>query len=87
MKLGVSRTGVSDAGLSPIVTVLTELGKKLRKHSPAINEDDNAPLSSEIQLRLQKELEELLGKDGKVEDWVNPLLGMRSMIFFIHIWT
>ncbi|KAH7931055.1 hypothetical protein BV22DRAFT_999145, partial [Leucogyrophana mollusca] len=70
----VSSTGIRDSSSSAIITTLVELGKHLRKRVAG------APVApeSEIQAKLEKELETLLG-GGSLADSINPLLGMQSL--------
>ncbi|KAG1889162.1 hypothetical protein F4604DRAFT_1915008 [Suillus subluteus] len=70
----VLSTGTHDTTSASIVNRLLELGKYLRKQEPgkpAINE-------REVQQRLEREFEEMLG-GLSVEDHINPLLSMTGL--------
>lgn len=79
-KASVAETGTSDAALDPIITALTGLGKKLRKQATANRSDKDTPQEAvNIEAELEAELKSLLGTDKKIEDWINPLLGMPTV--------
>ncbi|KAG1804057.1 uncharacterized protein BJ212DRAFT_1284808, partial [Suillus subaureus] len=80
VKNSMSSTGIRDTASASILNTLLELGKKLRKHtvgSPAIPEN-------EVSITLKKEFEQLL-QGGKLNDAINPLLGMHA--FNVHMDT
>ncbi|KAG1824629.1 uncharacterized protein BJ212DRAFT_1444390 [Suillus subaureus] len=80
VKNSVSSTGICDTASASILNTLLELGKKLRKctvGSPAIPEN-------EVSITLKKEFEQLL-QGGKLDDTINPLLGMHA--FNVHMDT
>ncbi|KAG1718716.1 hypothetical protein EDB19DRAFT_1899104 [Suillus lakei] len=66
----VSLTGVRDSSSALILSVLVELGKKLRKRTAG----SQALTENEVEVALRKEFEELL-KGGQLNDIINPLLG------------
>lgn len=68
--MSVADTGVRDASIEPVVAALLGFGKQLRKR--------NGGSSLDVQLKLDQELERLLGIDTSVEDRINPLLGMKG---------
>jgi hypothetical protein len=79
VKKATSETGIRDSTSSDIVSCLVELGKQLRKRGTGTK----LPPESEIQRKLEKELETLL--DGRSRnDAINPLFGMRGMHWFNH---
>lgn len=73
VKNSMSSTGIRDTASASILNTLLELGKKLRKRvagSPAIPEN-------EVRIAIEKEFEQLL-QGGKLDDAINPLLGMHG---------
>lgn len=73
VKVSLSDTGVQDASTASIRAALSELGRQLRKKEKKSE--------VEVQRQLNEELDRLLGVDSKVEDRINPLLGMKSKGF------
>ncbi|KIJ05399.1 hypothetical protein PAXINDRAFT_164770 [Paxillus involutus ATCC 200175] len=74
VKSSLSTTGVRDSLSLGILTMLVEMGKKLRKRGAGVP----AMKESEVKAALEKELEDLL--NGKsLDDVINPLLGMKNM--------
>ncbi|KAG1879856.1 hypothetical protein F4604DRAFT_1923063 [Suillus subluteus] len=79
-KNSMSSTGIRDMASASVLNTLLELGKKLRKHtagSPALPEN-------EVRIALEKEFKQLL-QGGKLDDAINPLLGMHA--FNVHMDT
>lgn len=72
----VSTTGVRDTASNSIMNTLVELGKKLRKRTVGTQ----AKSEAEVTAALEREFEELLQGD-KLEDTLNPLLGMNGQFF------
>ncbi|KAG1728357.1 hypothetical protein EDD22DRAFT_742551, partial [Suillus occidentalis] len=70
----VSTTGVRDTASNSIMNTLVELGKKLRKRTVGTQ----AKSEAEVTAALEREFEELLQGD-KLEDTLNPLLGMNGL--------
>ncbi|KAG2143512.1 uncharacterized protein EDB93DRAFT_1241410 [Suillus bovinus] len=70
----VLTTGVRDTALNSIINTLVELGKKLRKRTVGTQ----AKSEAEVTAALEREFEELLQGD-KLEDTLNPLLGMNGL--------
>ncbi|KAG1880851.1 hypothetical protein F4604DRAFT_1879834 [Suillus subluteus] len=80
VKNSMSSTGIHDTASASVLNTLLELGKKLRKRtagSPALPEN-------EVRIMLEKEFEQLL-QGGKLDDAINPLLGMHA--FNVHMDT
>ncbi|KAG2064482.1 hypothetical protein BDR04DRAFT_1130742 [Suillus decipiens] len=80
VKNSMSSTRIRDTASASILNTLLELGKKLRKctaGSPALPEN-------EVRIALEKEFEQLL-QGGKLDDAINPLLGMHA--FNVHMDT
>ncbi|KAG1729393.1 hypothetical protein EDB19DRAFT_1641994 [Suillus lakei] len=80
VKNSMSSTGIRDAASASVLNTLLELGNKLRKRmagSPAIPEN-------EVRIVLEKEFEQLL-QGGKLDDAINPLLGIHA--FNVHMDT
>ncbi|KAF8837376.1 hypothetical protein BDN67DRAFT_1028788 [Paxillus ammoniavirescens] len=74
VKSSLSTTRVRDSLSLGILTMLVEMGKKLRKRDAGVP----AMKESEVGAALEKELEDLL--NGKsLDDVINPLLGMKNM--------
>lgn len=74
VKTLLSTTGVRDSLSLGILTMLVEMGKKLRKRGAGVP----AMKESEVKAALEKELKDLL--NGKnLDDVINPLLGMNGM--------
>ncbi|KAG1892235.1 hypothetical protein F4604DRAFT_1875644 [Suillus subluteus] len=74
VKNSMSSTGIRDTASASVLNTLLELGKKLRKRtagSPALPEN-------EVRIALEKEFEQLL-QGGKLDDAINPLLGMHDV--------
>ena len=67
----MSSTGIRDTASVSILNSLVELGKKLRKRVPGSQKQSEA----EVTAVLRKEFEDLL-QGGKLDDVINPLLGM-----------
>jgi hypothetical protein len=73
VKNSMSSTGIRDTASASVLNTLLELSKKLRKRiagSMAIPEN-------EVRIVIEKEFEQLL-QGGKLDDAINPLLGMHS---------
>ncbi|KAG1837183.1 hypothetical protein DFJ58DRAFT_718936 [Suillus subalutaceus] len=70
----VSSTGIRDSASSSILNVLVELGKKLRKHAAGTQ----AMPEAEVTAVLEKDFTELL-QGKKLDDAINPLLGMQGL--------
>ncbi|KAG2357832.1 hypothetical protein BDR07DRAFT_1490218 [Suillus spraguei] len=70
----VSTTGICDMASTPIINTLVELGKMLRKRTAGTQ----AMSKAEVTAALEKEFEKILQGD-KIEDTLNPLLGMNGL--------
>ncbi len=85
VKLVMTETETSNTSLSTIIDALVELRKQIWKQAATC--ENNPPSTEEIQSHFDSKLGELLRKDGKIGDWVNLLLEMRSMILFHHVYS
>ncbi|KAG1737140.1 uncharacterized protein EDB91DRAFT_1083172 [Suillus paluster] len=74
IKNSVSSTGVCDSASGLILNALVELGKKLRKCAASTQ----AMPEAEVTAVLEKEFAELL-QGNKLDDTINPLLGMEGL--------
>ncbi|KAG2112619.1 uncharacterized protein F5147DRAFT_744485 [Suillus discolor] len=74
IKNSVSSTGIRDSTSSSILNALVELGKKLRKRAAGTQ----AMPEAEVTAVLEKEFVELL-QGHKLDDAINPLLGMEGL--------
>jgi hypothetical protein len=76
VKNSMLSTGIQDTASASILNTLLELGKKLRKCTAG----SLALPENKVRIVLEKEFEQLL-QGGKLDDAINPLLGMHGQSF------
>jgi hypothetical protein len=76
IKNSMLSTGIQDTASASILNTLLELGKKFKKCTAG----SLALPENKVRIALEKEFKQLL-QGGKLDDAINPLLGMHGQSF------